>query len=88
NSEVSREQREITQYILGGVGSTLWLENESLLDVVTAISGSGPAYFFYLIEAMLEAGQSLGLNESQARQLTIDTAAGAAKLIEATGKDP
>ena len=88
NSEVSKEQREITQYILDGVGSTLWLDNELLLDAVTAISGSGPAYFFYLIEAMLEAGQSLGLTESQARQLTIDTAAGAAKLIKITGKDP
>lgn len=88
NAEVSEEQREITQYILGCVGSTLWLDDESLLDVVTAISGSGPAYFFYLIEAMLEAGKSLGLDDAQARQLTIDTAAGAAKLIEDTGKSP
>lgn len=88
NAEVSEEQREITQYILNCVGSTLWLDNESLLDAVTAISGSGPAYFFYMIEAMFEVGQILGLDEAQVRQLTIDTALGAAKLIEETSKSP
>ena len=88
NAEVSTEQCEIAVGILGSVGSTLWLEQESMLDVVTAISGSGPAYFFYLIEAMLEAGESLGLSAAQARQLTIHTAAGAAKLIEKSGKSP
>ncbi len=88
NTEVSDEQREITQTILDCVGSTLWMNDESLLDVVTAISGSGPAYFFYLIEAMMETGQSLGLSESQVRQLTIDTATGTAKLIKVTGKHP
>lgn len=88
NSEVTLQQREFAQNILGSVGSTLWLGEEAMLDVVTAISGSGPAYFFYVIEAMLEAGQSLGLSAAQARQLTIDTAAGAAKLIQKSGKTP
>lgn len=88
NSEASLQQREFAQNILNSVGSTLWLEQEAMLDVVTAISGSGPAYFFYVIEAMLEAGQSLGLSAAQARQLTIDTAAGAAKLIQKSGKTP
>ena len=88
NAEVSSHQRDLADGILGSVGSTLWIDQEEMLDVVTAVSGSGPAYFFYLIEAMLEAGLSLGLNESQARQLTIHTATGAAKLIEKTGKAP
>ncbi len=86
--EVSDTQQALAQNILASVGSTLWLAQEDLLDAVTAVSGSGPAYFFYLIEAMLEAGQSLGLSEAQARQLTVHTAAGAAKLIEESGKDP
>jgi pyrroline-5-carboxylate reductase len=81
NTEVTAEQRELAHEILSSVGTALWIENESLLDAVTALSGSGPAYFFYLIEAMMEAGQSLGLNEAQARELTVATATGAAKLI-------
>lgn len=81
NSEITAEQRELAYEILSSVGTALWIENESLLDAVTALSGSGPAYFFYLIEAMMEAGQNLGLNEAQARELTVATATGAAKLI-------
>ena len=88
SSEVSTEQKETANQILSSVGDVCWLENESLLDAVTAVSGSGPAYFFYLIEAMMEAGQSLGLNESQARELTVATAAGAAKLIANSSKTP
>ncbi|MCY3802979.1 MAG: pyrroline-5-carboxylate reductase [Gammaproteobacteria bacterium] len=86
--EVSEAQRTQAERILSGVGFTLWLEQEALLDAVTAVSGSGPAYFFYLIEAILEAGQSLGLNADQARQLTIHTALGAAKLVEQGDQDP
>ena len=58
----------------------LWLEQESLLDPVTAISGSGPAYVFYFIEALQEAGRDLGFTEEQARQLAVETFAGAASL--------
>lgn len=86
--EVSDSQRDLAQGILASVGSTLWLEDEALLDAVTAVSGSGPAYFFYLIEAMLEAARSLGLNASQARQLTVHTASGAARLLEKSEQDP
>ncbi|MYB88572.1 MAG: pyrroline-5-carboxylate reductase [Proteobacteria bacterium] len=86
--EVSEAQRAQAERILAGVGFTLWLEQEALLDAVTAVSGSGPAYFFYLIEAILEAGQSLGLNADQARQLTVHTALGAAKLVEQGDQDP
>ena len=86
--EVSDMQRDLAQGILASVGSTLWLQHETLLDAVTAVSGSGPAYFFFLIEAMLEAAQSLGLTAAQARQLTVHTAAGAAKLMEKSDQDP
>jgi pyrroline-5-carboxylate reductase len=88
SDEVSENQRKIATDILNSVGTTCWMDNESLLDAVTALSGSGPAYFFYLIEAMIEAGQSLGLTESQARDLTVATATGAAKLITKSGKSP
>jgi pyrroline-5-carboxylate reductase len=81
NTEVNAEQHELAFEVLSSVGTALWIETEDLLDAVTAVSGSGPAYFFYLIEAMMEAGQSLGLSEEQSRVLTVATAAGAAKLI-------
>ena len=86
--EVTETQRGQAERILAGVGFTLWLEQEDLLDAVTAVSGSGPAYFFYLIEAIQEAGQALGLNADQARQLTVHTALGAAKLVEQGDQDP
>lgn len=86
--DVSETQRMLAESILASVGFTLWLEEETLLDVVTAVSGSGPAYFFFLIEAILEAGQSLGLSADQARQLTVHTALGAAKLVEQGDQDP
>lgn len=86
NPEVSAEQRELAYNVLNSVGTALWIETEPLLDAVTALSGSGPAYFFYLMEAMMEAGQNLGLSESQARELTVATASGAAKLITNSDK--
>ena len=58
----------------------LWLERESLLDPVTAISGSGPAYVFYFIEALQQAGRDLGFTDEQARQLAVETFSGAASL--------
>ena len=86
--DVSGTQRDLAQAILASVGSTLWLQQESMLDAVTAVSGSGPAYFFYLMEAMLEAAQSLGLSADQAYQLTTHTATGAAKLIKHSNQNP
>jgi len=80
NAQVSDAQREIAETIMRAVGITLWLDNEDLLDAVTAVSGSGPAYFFYLMEAMEQAGLELGLSAETARLLTVQTAFGAAKL--------
>lgn len=70
--------------ILAAVGSTFWLDDETLLDGVTAISGSGPAYVFYFIEAMQQAAYELGLDEAQARQMVLDTFIGASKLAESS----
>lgn len=80
NTEVSGKQRNMAETIMRAVGVTLWLPEEAMLDAVTAVSGSGPAYFFYLMEAMEKAGTQLGLSEEAARLLTVQTAFGAAKL--------
>jgi pyrroline-5-carboxylate reductase len=86
-SEVTDADRGRAHRILGAVGSVLWFEREALLDVVTAVSGSGPAYVFYFIEALEEAGRSLGIEPAAARRLAIETFAGAAGLA-ARGEDP
>jgi len=82
---VSQAQREQAEQLLSAVGIALWLEEEQQLDAVTAVSGSGPAYFFLLIEAMTAAGVKLGLPQEVASQLTLQTALGAALM--ATGSD-
>ena len=84
---VSKIQRDAAQTILEAVGSTLWLENEAMMDAVTAISGSGPAYVFYFIEAMQSAARELGFDAAEAKQLTLDTFIGAAKLAAASSDD-
>ncbi len=77
---VTKTQIEQADTILSAVGKTLWLDNEAKLDAVTAISGSGPAYVFYLIEALQLAALELGLNENEARLLSLQTFAGASAL--------
>jgi pyrroline-5-carboxylate reductase len=77
---VSNEEKHSAESILAAVGTVLWVESEELLDAVTAVSGSGPAYLFYFLEAMQKAGCELGLNPAQARHLSIETLLGAAKL--------
>ncbi len=80
NAQVTPEQKDAAENILRTVGLTLWVEKESLLDAVTAISGSGPAYFFLFMEALADAGESLGLTPEAARLLTVQTALGAARM--------
>ncbi len=82
--EVNPTQRLQAEQILACVGSVIWLEDEGQLDAVTAVSGSGPAYIFYFMEAMEEAAHQLGLNANQARRLVLDTFTGAAKLASAS----
>jgi pyrroline-5-carboxylate reductase len=77
---VSAAERVRAERILQAVGSTLWIDDESQMDAVTAVSGSGPAYAFLFIEALQQAAAELGFTPEQARQLSIDTALGAAKL--------
>jgi pyrroline-5-carboxylate reductase len=77
---VSPEQQKLAESVMGAVGTTLWLEDEAQMDAVTAMSGSGPAYVFYFLEAMQEAGVALGLASGQARELAMQTFLGAAKL--------
>ena len=79
-ARVSSEQREQAGQLLSAVGIVLWLDDEKQLDAVTAVSGSGPAYFFLLIEAMTAAGEKLGLPRETAAQLTLQTALGAALM--------
>ncbi len=79
-ASVSDAQKDQAENILRAAGLTVWVPQESDLDIVTAISGSGPAYYFLFMEAMQAAGQKLGLDESTARLLTIQTAFGAAKM--------
>jgi pyrroline-5-carboxylate reductase len=84
---VDREERGIAEKILAAVGRTLWVEDEALMDVVTAVSGSGPAYVFYFIESLQNAGAALGLPLDTARLLAVETFLGAARLADASS-DP
>lgn len=84
---VSAAQRELTQNIMEAVGSIVWLQDEAMLDAVTAVSGSGPAYVFYFIEAMQQAARELGFNDADAKRLVIDTFLGAVKLADASADE-
>lgn len=79
---VSKAQIAIADQILRAAGETIWVDSEEKLDAITAISGSGPAYVFYLIEALQAAAQSLNLSESEAKQLSIATFKGASMLAD------
>ncbi len=83
---VDHEGRATAEKVLKAVGRTLWIEDEALMDVVTAVSGSGPAYVFYFIEALQNSGMALGLPPATARLLAIETFLGAAKLAEASNE--
>ena len=83
--EAGRAQAEV---ILGAAGHTLWVDEEEKLDAVTAVSGSGPAYFFYLMESMIEAGIEQGLDAETATLLTLETAYGAALMARERTNTP
>lgn len=82
NEWVSDAQKQFAETLMAATGVVVWLEQEELIDAVTAVSGSGPAYFFLMMESMIEAGMKQGLTAEQARELTLQTAAGAAKLAQ------
>ena len=84
---VSSEDRERATGILAAVGETVWVEKESDIDTVTAVSGSGPAYVFYFIEALEQAGRDMGLSAAAARQLALATFTGSSKLAAQSSED-
>ena len=88
NQQVSAAERENADKILAAAGKTLWVDSEDLIDAVTAVSGSGPAYYFYLMELMIETGVKLGLDAEAAKLLTLQTALGAARMALDSGDDP
>ncbi len=88
NVNVSEEQKDLAENILRAVGISLWVEAESQLDAVTAVSGSGPAYFFLMMEAMEKAAAEMGLDEHTARLLVQQTALGAAKIALESAESP
>jgi pyrroline-5-carboxylate reductase len=87
SQQVNADQKDLAESILRAVGLALWIEDEGLMDAVTALSGSGPAYFLLVIEALQEAGQSLGLEPKTARLLALQTAFGAAKMALESSED-
>lgn len=85
---VSTEERALIEQVVATTGALLWVEEESLLDAVTALSGSGPAYVFYFLEAMIQAGVDMGLTPEQAHTLSVTTFSGAAQLALRSDEAP
>ncbi|MGB0466439.1 MAG: pyrroline-5-carboxylate reductase [Pontibacterium sp.] len=88
NPAVTAQQKAQAEQVLAAVGIALWVDEESQLDAVTAVSGSGPAYYFLFMEAMIKAGQKQGLSEAVATRLTLQTALGAAKMASTSEFNP
>jgi pyrroline-5-carboxylate reductase len=86
--QVSAADRERAAMLLGVVGETVWFDQESMLDAVTAVSGSGPAYVFYFVEALQQAAQDLGMTPAQARMLALHTFLGASRLAAQSDDTP
>lgn len=87
NSVVKEEQRNLAESILRTVGLTVWINNEEQMDIVTALSGSGPAYFFLLMEILQKAAEKMGLDAKTARLLVLETGLGAARLALESEQD-
>ncbi len=88
NARVDGAGRDATQRLLSAAGKTVWVTDEALMDAVTAVSGSGPAYVFLLAEAMEAAAQRQGLPDDTARALVLQTLLGAARMLAETGETP
>lgn len=84
---ISADDRQMAERLLHAVGKVLWFDREDALDAVTAVSGSGPAYVFFFIEALQQAGVQVGLSESESRELALETFLGAAKLAVGSSDD-
>ena len=88
NAETTAAQKQVCEDLLGAVGDVVWLEDEALIDAVTAVSGSGPAYVFLLTEALASAGEAAGLDAATAMQLARATVSGAGELLRQSASDP
>ncbi len=88
NKQTSKKQHNLAESIMRAVGIVVWLDDEALMDSATALSGSGPAYFFLVMEAMEQAAIKQGLDADTARLLTLETAYGAAKMALEGHEDP
>ena len=86
-TDVSADQRRTALHIMQSVGVAVWLDDESQLDAVTAVSGSGPAYFFLFVELLEKIAAEMGLTPEQARLLSVETALGAARMLKEAGED-
>ena len=86
--EVSAEEKKKAETILGAVGEVVWVDDERLLDPVTALSGSGPAYVFWFIEQLAASGEKLGLEKQTSLKLALQTVLGAAKLAAQSSQTP
>lgn len=87
NTQVSTSQKSLTDEIFNAIGIAKWVDQESLIDAVIAVSGSGPAYYFLLMEIMEQVGTRLGLDPETSRQLTLQTALGAARMAQESDVD-
>lgn len=87
NTQVTGVQKDICHALLKAVGAVEWITDEGLMDAVTAVSGSGPAYVFYLVEALAKAGEQVGLDAELAGKLARHTVCGAAALLEQSDED-
>jgi pyrroline-5-carboxylate reductase len=87
-SAVTERDRTLIEHVLAPTGKLMWLDNEAHLDVVTALSGSGPAYVFFFLEAMTRAGAELGLSRADAHHLAVNTFVGASALAQQSDEPP
>jgi len=87
-SDVTDQQKQAAKSILGAMGRELYVDDEAYLDMATAISGSGPAYFFLMVEALVDAAMEIGLPRDMAQELVVQTMLGSGKFIQASGEAP
>lgn len=87
-AEVNQKQKEAAQSILAALGKEIYVNNEKYIDMATALSGSGPAYIFLIIEALVDAGVHIGVPRDIAEKLVVQTVLGAARVVEVAGKHP
>ena len=88
HEDVENSDRDLASQVLASTGLTIWVNSEAQIDAVTAVSGSGPAYFFYMMESMIRVGKNLGLDEKVATALTLQTALGAAQMAITSSNTP